>query len=534
MEESARFVLQVAVILLAAKSLGHVFRHTFKQPAVLGELVAGMIIGPFALGRIPIPAIGALFPHVADGLPISAELHALTLVGSVVLLFVAGLETDLDVFLRYSVVGLATAIGGAVVSFVAGAGLVVWLTPVESFFSPAALCMGAMALATSVGVTVAVLSELRKMDSPEGATILSAAVIDDVLGLIVLAIVVSLIGLQGVKGSGGAQMSINTLHIVGVVAKAAVFWAGAMALGILGRRYIRAFLKSFGGRGAMSTIALALALFLAALAERFGLALIIGAYTMGLALSRLDMAHEIQRRMTPLHEFLVPIFFCVSGMMVDITNLGGMLLFGLVFAVVAVLAKLVGSGLGAWPLGFNWRGVMRIGFGMTPRQEVALIVATTALAKGALGRDLYSAGVLMCLVTTVVTPPALKFAFGPESGLRKEKKGRRRPMVQFQVNLPGPEVADLAASRMVRAFQQEEFYVHMREGAGFYEMRKDTSVVFMRRKEAVLEFSAVPADLQYVRFIVLEEILALGDIFRDASRLVEMHDLKRALLEQAS
>ncbi|MFH1518438.1 MAG: cation:proton antiporter [Pseudomonadota bacterium] len=515
---------------MAAKTAGHLCSHYLKQPQVLGQLLAGMLIGPFALGRLPIPGMGPLFPAVHGMLPVSSELFALSLVGSVVLLLVAGMETDLDVFLRYSVAGLATAVGGAVVSFTIGAKLVVWFGYADTCFAPAALCMGTMALATSVGVTVAVLSELRKIDSPEGATILSAAVIDDVLGLIVLATVVSLIATGSGQTDGRQHLPVNPWHIVAVVVKAALFWTGTMALGILGRRYLRAFLKSFSSV-AVSAVALALALFLAALAEKFGLALIIGAYTIGLAFSRLDMAHEIRRRMTPLHEFLVPIVFCVSGMMVDVTSLHGVLFFGLVFASGCIFAKLAGSGLGAWPMGFNLRGVLRIGLGMSPRQEVALIVAATALAHGAISKDLYSAGVLMCLVATVITPPALKASFGPASGLRKEKKGRVKPMVHFHLALPGPEIAELVAGRMVRAFQQEEFYVHMREHAGLYEMRKEVMTVFMRRVDAALEFSAVADDLQYARFIVLEEMIALGDVFRDASRLVEMHDLKRTLLE---
>lgn len=527
MESSVLFVFQIAVILLAAKAMGRLFQRRLKQPSVLGELVAGAIIGPFALGQISLPWLGQLFPMSANHI-VSPELHSLALIGSIVLLFTAGLETDLEVFLRYSAVGLTTAIGGAVVSFFAGAGVTVWFGLADSLFSPAALCMGVMALATSVGVTVAVLSELRRMDSPEGATILSAAVIDDILGLIMLATVVSVIAVGGdANADGGSKL----WPIIMVVGKAALFWCGTMALGILGARPIRWFLRAFGGSGAMATAAFALALLLAALAEQFGLALIIGAYTMGLALSRLDMAHEIQRRMVPLHEFLVPVFFCVSGMMVDLRSIGGTLAFGLVFAAVCILAKLVGSGLGAWPMGFNLRGVLRIGFGMAPRQEVALVVAATAFAKGAIGKDLYGAGVLMCLAATVVSPPALKAVFNAASGQRKDRRGRSRRMVQLRLPLPGPEVAALVADRLVRAFQQEEFYIHIREGVNLYEMRKDRIAVFLKQDGADLEFSVNPNDLQYVRFVVLEEILALGDVFRDASRLVEMHDLKRALLE---
>ncbi len=536
MNGSVQFIAQVAVVLLAARGMGHLFRRYLKQPSVLGELVAGMLIGPFALGGVRFGGIrvlgsrilefGPFFPEAGGPLPISGELYALSLIGSVVLLFVAGLETDLDVFLRYSLAGVTTAIGGALIAFCAADALVVWFGLAESYTSPAALMMGTISLATSVGLTVAVLSELRRLDQPEGATILSAAVLDDVFGLIVLAVVLSIVAVRSKGNLNGSE----DLHVLGVILKAAIFWIVAMAVGILGRRPLRRLLRSFGSGGNMATIALGLALLIAALAEEFGLALIIGAYTTGLALSRLDMAHEIQRRMAPLYDFLVPVFFCVSGMMVDFRSLSGVLVFGILFTVVAIASKILGCAAGAYPLGFNWLGVVRIGLGMTPRQEVALIVAGVALANGAITKDLYSAGVLMTVVASVITPPALKLAFNERSGLRVAKRDAHRPTQKFHIKLPGPEVAELVADRLARAFQQEEFYIHMREDVSLYELRKEEIVIFMQQRDSVIELRATPSDLEYARFVVLEEILALGDVFRDASRIVEMEGLKRELL----
>jgi Kef-type K+ transport system membrane component KefB len=517
------FIFQISAILLAAKSLGYVFRRWLKQPRVLGEIVAGMLIGPYALGMAPVPWIfeQGLFPH-----GISDELHALTLVGAVVLLFTAGLETNLETFLRYSGAGLATALGGAVVPFFAAAGLTVAWGKAESIFDASALAMGTVALATSVGLTVAVLSEMRSINRPEGATILAAAVIDDVIGLVVLAVVLALAGVSATQHPGGPAGTVFK-----VLAKAVLFWGVSMGVGLLAARYIRRFLRSFGGPGAMSILALALALFLAALAETVGLAVIIGAYVMGLTLSHLDIAHEIQRRMEPISEFLVPIFFCVAGMHVNFAKFGGVAVLALVFTVVAVLSKIVGCFLGAFPMGFNLRGALRIGVGMTPRQEVALIVAGMALTSGMIGAELYNVTVLMSVLTAVVTPPGLKWLFDARSGLWKERRGKERASARFRIELPGPQVADLVAERLAQAFVQEEFYVHLLEGgARVYKMQKNEIRVFMRQDDGALEFSAAPSDLQYARFVVLEEILALGDIFRDASRIVEEEDLRRTLL----
>jgi Na+:H+ antiporter len=528
------FILQISLILLVAKSLGYAFQRYLKQPQVLGQLVAGMIIGPYALGMVSIPGVELLqqgFFHVAPEGELNL-LYALTLIGSVVLLFVAGLETNLETFLRYSGAGLATAIGGAIVPFFAVASLMVVWGKAGGVFSVEAMAMGAVALATSVGLTVAVLSEMRAMDRPEGATILAAAVIDDVIGLIVLAVVLALAGKATVGGHDGAASGGSAAGTVSLVlVKAIAFWGVSMGLGLLCAKYIRRFLRAFGGPGAMSILALALALFMAAIAETVGLAIIIGAYVMGLTLSKLDIAHEIQRRMEPISEFLVPIFFCVAGMNVDFSKFGSVALFVLAFTAVAILSKMVGCGLGALPMGFNLRGALRIGIGMTPRQEVGLIVAGIALAGGLIDRELYNVAVMMSILTAMVTPPGLKWLFDERSGLWKEKRGKERASARFLIDLPGPQVADLVAERLAQAFVQEEFYVHMLEGrARIYEMQKDEVHVYMRQTEASLEFSASPSDLQYARFVVLEEILALGDIFRDASRLVEEEDLRRSLL----
>ena len=527
--DPGHFILQVAVILLAAKTLGHLFSRYLKQPRVLGQLLAGMLIGPYALGGIAIPAFGPLFPPNGELLPISGELHGLTLMGSIVLLFSAGLETDLDKFLRYSAAGVTTAIGGAIVSFALGDAVVVWFGMADSYLSPPALAMGTVALATSVGLTVAVLSEMRKLELPESATILSAAVIDDVLGLIALAVVLSL---MAAGASGPAAFDWGKVGLVAL--KAGLFWVGTMALGILGARHIGGFLKSFGGHGAIATVALALAFFLAAMADKVGLALIIGAYTMGLSLSRLDMTRELQRRMAPVYELLVPIFFCTMGMMVDFGRFRSMLLVGVVYTGAAILGKLIGCGLGACPMGFNLRGALRIGLGMLPRQEVALVVAAVALTSGAIGNDLYSVIILMAFVTSVITPPVLKHVFGGRPGLRRAEKEPARPTARLHVKLSGPELAELAADRMARAFRQEEFFVNLRKEIPLYEMRKEEIAVFLRVEDATLEFSSHPDHLQYVRFIVLEEMIALGEVFREASEFMEMDALKRSLLTRES
>ena len=524
-EAAGHFVLQVAVIILAAKLFGRVVSRYLKQPSVLGELVAGMIIGPFALGSVTIFGLGPLFPLGPSGQPELTHLRGLTVLASAVLLFLAGLETDVHKFLRYAFSGFVTGLGGAALSFALGCAIVVWTGHADSFTDPRALLMGTVLTATSVGLTARVLSERRKMDTAEGATILSGAVIDDILGLVLLAIVLSLAAARG-----GSGHSPGWGHIAWIVGKAGIFWIGTMAVGILCARHIGGFLKAFGGMTAVATAALGLAFLLAAFAEKAGLSLIIGAYTMGISLSQIDRAHALQERLRPVYALLVPIFFCVTGMMLDFGSLGDMLLLGLLFAAAGIVGKAVGCGAPAYLLGFNTWGAVRIGIGMMPRQEVALIVAGIGLSAGVLDAGMLGPVIVLTFVTTLLTPTILGGVFNDRSGLRRKEEEPPRASAEFAVSLPTEEVARLVAERMVDAFRREEFFVHHRSELGIYEMRKEDITVFLRLEGADLVFATSGDSLQYARIVVFEEMIALREIFKQASHVGAQDDMKRLLL----
>jgi len=266
-------VLQLAVIIIAAKLVGYVFNRYLKQSRVLGELAAGMIIGPFALGGIPLPVLhGPLFQATSGSLPISPELYGFAIVASIILLFLAGLETDLPTFLRYSGKASVIGLGGVVISFFFGDMIAVLLLPkVTSFMNPTALFLGTLSTATSVGITARILSEKRKMSSPEGVTILAAAVLDDVLGIILLAVVV---GLAKVSSLGGV---IPWGEIGIIAAKALGFWLGCTVIGILIAPRLTRGLKRFGSMDIIASITFGIGLFLAGLSEMAGLDMIIGA-----------------------------------------------------------------------------------------------------------------------------------------------------------------------------------------------------------------------------------------------------------------
>ena len=400
-------VLQLAVILAAAKLGGEVCERYLKIPPVLGELLVGVAIGPFALGALTIGGVGPFFPipETHEGIPpiipVSPELWSLAQVAAIVLLFVSGLETNLRQFLRYVGPAIVVAMGGVVFPFFLGAYATVAFGFADSLLDPTALFVGAVLTTTSVGITARVLGDIRRMDSPEGVTVLAAAVIDDVLGILILTIVV------GVSVTG--QVSASQVALVG--AKAIGFWLGLTGLGILASRHISRLFSLFRVQGAALALALSLAFLAAGAAELAGLAMIIGAYSMGLALSDTDLARRLEEPLRAIYDGLVPIFFVVMGMLVDLQAMMAVLTFGLVITLIAILTKVLGAGAPALLVGFNLRGAWRLGIGMLPRGEVALIVAGIGLARGVIGPDIFGVAIMMTIVTTVLAPIILVPAF---------------------------------------------------------------------------------------------------------------------------
>lgn len=416
----AELILLLSIILIAAKIGGEVSERYLKIPPVLGELGAGILISPFLLGGIHWFGGSPIFelPHEGN-LPVEPQLFFIAQVAAVVLLFEAGLETDRPQFIKYIRPATAVAAGGVFLPFAMGfaATVVLGFASMDSIQDMIpAMFVGAIMTATSVGITARVLADIRRLDSPEGVTVLAGAVVDDVLGIIILAIVV-----------GIAEEGTVTASSIGVIfLKAVGFWLGLMIIGSIVARYISQLVLWFKSAGGAVALALALAFVASAVAEiYFGLAMIIGAYTIGLALSSTELKHQIEQPMRQINNFLVPIFFVVIGMQVDFTAFGAgdtSLASAVVFAVVltsfAVISKIVGSGVPALFVGFNRIGAWRVALGMLPRGEVALIVAGIGLTSGVIGQDIFGVSIVMTVVTTVLAPVFLIPAFRGGSGLK--------------------------------------------------------------------------------------------------------------------
>lgn len=376
------FLFLLITILVSAKLLGELAER-IGQPAVLGELIAGVLVGGSVLGLVD---------------PSLESIHLLAEVGVIILLFEIGLETDLRQLLRVGGASAAVAMVGVVVPFALGYTVAVALGIAQL----PAIVVGAALTATSVGITARVLSDLGRLQDPESQIVLGAAVIDDVIGLVILGVVSGLVE--------GEAVTLGS--IAAVTGRAFGFIVGALLLGRLIVPPLFGLLARVGRPETVGAMALVLAFLLAYIADASGSALIIGAFTAGLLLQPTPQAAEIEEGVYRLGQFFVPIFFVLVGASVDVRTFAQteVAVIGVALVVVAVIGKFVA---GYAPIWFKGKKSV-IGVGMIPRGEVGLIFAQLGLTAGVLTVGQFSALTLMVIATTFMAPPLLKLLFPPK------------------------------------------------------------------------------------------------------------------------
>jgi Kef-type K+ transport system membrane component KefB len=380
------------IIILVAR-LAAELAERIKIPAVLGEIVAGIIIGPSVLGLIdPIKHL-----DVANMVLLLGE------IGVILLLFQVGLEMDLGEMAKVGKPALFVAIIGVAVPFVAGFGVA------ASFGEDAkvALFIGAALTATSVGITARVLGDLRALALRESRIVLGAAVADDVLGLVILTVVVKVV----TEGSISAGVVLETIGL----AAGFLLLTGLLAIYVIPRVFTRIDQIAKSSTTIVS-IAFALTLAFSLLANQAKLAFIIGAFMAGLAVGRSPQHERIAEGLNPLGHIFIPVFFASIGINADLEAMfqPSVLALASVLTVVAIIGKLV-AGLG---IGRSGGDKLLIGIGMMPRGEVGLIFASIGLSKGVLDNELYGALLLMVLVTTLITPPLLRLKIAKRTDLK--------------------------------------------------------------------------------------------------------------------
>jgi Na+:H+ antiporter len=390
----ADFLLQLALLWLAAK-LAAELAERLGQPPVLGELIAGIILGASLLG------------WARPGEPTIARLAE---IGALLLLFEVGLESDLSALMKVGPAALCLACAGVFLPLVMGFAV----GRAFGLATGAALFLGAALTATSVGITARVFADLGILNCKEARTVLGAAVADDVIGLLLLAIVS---GLYGAKALSAGAMA-------GRIGVALLFLVGSIVVGQVAAGLLLGVARRMRTRGVLVSSAMGFCMVMAALADRAGLAPIVGAFAAGLVLARTEHKLRLESLLKPVADLFMPLFFLMMGASANLAALspwtasGRLVLFlTAVLTLVALLGKIGGGLLLSRRSGDRWL----MGIGMIPRGEVGLIFAGFGLAHGILSNSLYSALIAVVLATTLLTPPLLK-ARARGGGRRREAR----------------------------------------------------------------------------------------------------------------
>ena len=389
-------MISLGILLFAAKLMAELF-HKIKLPIVLGELLAGIIVGPFALGALPL----------VDGEPLVVLDETIRHIGeiaAVVILFIAGLEITPREFLRGGAAAFTVGSLGVIVPFFVGyyAFAAFGIEALQSILIATALT------ATSIAISIQVLTELGKMQTKEARLILGAAIVDDILAIAVLSVVVSMVQ------TGNTQPAI--FDIVLLIMQVLGTFAAILVVSVLVIPRVLHTERLWKSKGSLEGIITAAFFAAAGIAAFLGLSPIVGAFAIGMAVASTRIIKQVHEYVDKLQIIFAPLFFAIIGAQVDLrgVNLDVLFLAGIIIAI-AVVTKLIGCGLPSLLFLKDRPRSMRVGIGMVSRGEVGLIVAGVGVSSGALTNNIYTAVIIMVAATTIITPIWLKIAYKKES-----------------------------------------------------------------------------------------------------------------------
>lgn len=379
MHTKLAFILEIGVILFAA-NIGGLISRKLKQPAVLGQIIAGIVLGLGIMEKT------AMIEHMGE-------------IGVIFLMFIAGLETDVKELQESSKSSSLIAIGGVIVPILLVTGGTYFVTGNLT----SAVFMGVISTATSVSISVQTLRELGQLRTRQGIGILGAAIIDDIVGIILLTLIVGVI-----------KPEVSSSVVV-VLAKIVGFFLLVFVVGAIITKVIRKFGKSIRIEEKIVTYSIVTCFILAFVSEELGVAAITGAYFSGVVFSMTEYRHKVSHEVNRIATLMfTPIFFVSIGMGVNLSAALSAIGVGSVFIAMGFLGKVIGCGLGAKLSGFDKKKALQIGFGMVPRAEVAIIIANLGIKMEIIGQHELAAVILMVLVTTLITPSLLKWSFEGE------------------------------------------------------------------------------------------------------------------------
>lgn len=402
MSHTLQLLIALSIIIASAKIIGSL-SAAIKQPPVFGKIIVGLILGPSLLNMMGWPIFQ---PHGTEMAPaIGGIIHDIAEIGVILLMFIAGLETDIKGVMKVGKNAFWAAAGGVILPM----GIGTWFSSYMGFPLKESIFIGTILTATSVSITAQTLMEIGAINSKEGSTILGAAVIDDVMGIIVLSLVVAF----SINPPGGSSLASNTSSIAILLVQIAAFFVIAMLVAAKFFDKILDYAVKLTTTHALFAMTLVLCFMYAWAAEYFGkVAAITGAYICGVMLTRSKHFEKIEHAAKVFaYPLFIPVFLIDIGLRANARELSGDLVFAIGVILVAIATKILGCMGGAKATGFTSKESLRVGIGMVSRGEVGLIIASYGLTHAVISQDIFSVMVIMVMATTVVTPPLLGLVF---------------------------------------------------------------------------------------------------------------------------
>lgn len=461
---------EIATVLLATKVFGVLLKR-LGLPQVLGALLAGVVIGLFNL------ILSKINPGLFIVDPKDSVIAILASIGVNLIMFSAGMETNISEIKKNGVASIVITVMGVVLPLLVGFA-VSWILP-DRLFNPELSIIkqrfffGVILTATSVGITVAVLKELNVLHGKVGASIVTAAILDDIIGIIILAIFTANTESFSI-GKAFLQLFSDTPNAFGItMLNVLLFFATAIGLGALIHLIFKKMSEHFPHTRRLSIFGLAVCFFYAAMAEAiFGVAAITGSFMAGMMIANMKESHYVERRIDmSAYMLFSPMFFANIGISLDYGQIGKMfgssnvvyiLLFCIAFVIFGMAAKFVGCGVGAKLCKYDWQESCKVGLGMMVRGEVCLIVANTGKAQGLISEEYYPAIILLIIVSSILTPLLLKTMYKkfPHTEIPELAKGmddlRQPPYLRAEKSQPQTDVSEVSAPAPVEQAEQSE------------------------------------------------------------------------------
>lgn len=524
-------VLQFGVVILASTVCYWLFGR-LHLPRALGAVLAGVVLGPSLLGHIPLPSFPTgLFFATPGSSAVSPELFAFSTVAATLFFFVHGLETDVKILRNHFLRGSVPAAAGVVVSFVLGDFAAVELlsrmgNTTAGFMTPECLFLGLTCTVTSAGIAVRIFSRKRKVDSPEAIAFFACAASDGLFSIILFGLVFGSIG-SFLPAHGQREYSAQ---ILGGSPEVVVIWLVLLLIAILAAGKIANLWRAFTDRTGMALVFLGIALVVAGLVDRAGLITVLGAYVVGVALSQSKIILGLREKAVSIYGILVPLLFCTIGMMISVQSLtGSILTFGLVLAALMILAHIVLTCLLTMPMGFNLIGAVRIGAGMIPRGDVALLILGIGLVEGIIPPPLVGVALVMITATALIGSLLINITVrnkAPGTRYSASRAGDRNMEFLF----PSPETAEMAVAKLLSVFESEGFSIHLLDmDSRIYLVRKDDMAIGIQRADKSLLLDCSDNEAALANTGLCEAIADLEKVISDLRETINEKAIVRQL-----